>query len=428
MNIRRDLFGAALLAVCLLLLAPAVRAQAAVDSQSNGEDGAFSPSSNITIDLGQAAELDGGGSPIAWDSTYRPAGGVGKGVYDRGKWAVVFHYTSVNIPAGVTVKFKNHPSRAPVVWLVQGNVTIDGVVSLNGASSLDGSGPGEPEPGPGGFRGGRGGSYAAQSSAGFGPGGGRWNGSDRSGSYATITPGQNNAGTEYGNEQIVPLLGGSGMARQTEARPGTAGGGAILIAAGTASGPATVTINGRVEALSGATPAGGYLTGSGGAIRVISSSIAGSGALRALPFVFGGMGRIRVEVNTGTISDSLPQYSSALPGAVAALWPAPSQPAIKVVSVDGNLVGPDPRARFELPARDIGIQNPLSVVVRLEAWNVPVDNTWTVRLRAVPDVGTDTTVSASVEPGGSLAHSFWTATLPSLPNGFAALQARAVRN
>jgi hypothetical protein len=33
-------------------------------------------------------------------------------------------HASVNIPAGVTVTFKNHASHAPVVWLVQGGVTM----------------------------------------------------------------------------------------------------------------------------------------------------------------------------------------------------------------------------------------------------------------------------------------------------------------
>ncbi len=54
--------------------------------------------------------------------------------------------------SGATVTFKNHASCAPVVWLVNGNVTIVGTVSLDGQQNQP---PGTlAEPGPGGFRGG----------------------------------------------------------------------------------------------------------------------------------------------------------------------------------------------------------------------------------------------------------------------------------
>ena len=107
---------------------------------ADGSDGVFNPSASVEVDLGLAITA-------SWDTP-----GTGNGVYDGEKWAVVFKYSSVNIPAGVTVTFKNHPSYAPVAWLVSGDVDIDGVVDLTG---------GDPEalhrraaPGPGGFRGG----------------------------------------------------------------------------------------------------------------------------------------------------------------------------------------------------------------------------------------------------------------------------------
>jgi hypothetical protein len=56
-------------------------------------------------------------------------------VYDADKWAVVFKYTSVNILGGKKLTFKNHATRAPVVWLVSGNVTISGTVDLSGGSA-----------------------------------------------------------------------------------------------------------------------------------------------------------------------------------------------------------------------------------------------------------------------------------------------------
>ena len=64
----------------------------AVNVPSDGSDGAFSPSGNITVNLSQAVTG-------AWDASN--AANAGKGIYDPTKWAVVFKYSSVNIPAGV---------------------------------------------------------------------------------------------------------------------------------------------------------------------------------------------------------------------------------------------------------------------------------------------------------------------------------------
>ena len=402
-------------------------AQATVDSQSNGVDGVFNPTSNVTIDLGQAAAQDAVGNPLTWDSTYRPAGGVGKGVYDRDKWAVVFHYTSVSIPAGVTVTFTNHPSRAPIVWLAQGNVTIAGTVSVDGKSSLNTTGAGEPEPGPGGFRGSHASPDVNASGAGYGPGGGRFvsAAANTAGSHATVGQG-NVAGSDYGNSQIIPLIGGSGGKRQISAYSVGSGGGAILISAGTGSSAATVTISGRVSAQGGdgSQPSCG---GSGGAIRLIASTVTGSGSLVAAGTAGGSQGRIDLEANAGAIPNCSPAPSQFAPGAVAGLWPTPAQPAVRIYSVDGNLVGPDPHARFELSNRDVEIATTGAITVRIEAWNVPVDGSWTVKLRSTPETGPDTTANATAEGGGSLAHSFWNAFI-AMPNGFAGLQVRAVKN
>ena len=52
----------------------------------------------------------------------------------------VLNYTSVNIPNGVTVTFKRNATNTPVVMLVQGNVTIAGVIDVIGKNAPD-SGP-----------------------------------------------------------------------------------------------------------------------------------------------------------------------------------------------------------------------------------------------------------------------------------------------
>ena len=112
-----------------------------------------------------------------WD---QPSTDPGKGVYDPDKWAVVFKYSSVNIRTNTIIKFKNHPSRAPVVWLVSRDVIIDGEVNLNG-NLYDGANP--EEPGPRGFRGGAGSVRGFSEGPGFGPGGGN---SSRDGAWRRI--------------------------------------------------------------------------------------------------------------------------------------------------------------------------------------------------------------------------------------------------
>ena len=140
----------------LLLLAPAL--VSGMDVGSDGTDGILSITGTGTtnIDLSLA-------TTAIWTTP-----GTGSGVYDSTKWAVVFKYDSVYVATGKTVTFTNHPSGAPVVWLVLRGARIDGTVRLdgqgyrtNGAFAVGG---------PGGFRGGR--SWlSAQSlgSAGLGP-------------------------------------------------------------------------------------------------------------------------------------------------------------------------------------------------------------------------------------------------------------------
>src|SRR6202795_646291 len=45
----------------------------------------------------------------------------------------VFNFTTINIPAGVTIRLRGTKVRnLPVVWLATGNVTIAGTLNLNG--------------------------------------------------------------------------------------------------------------------------------------------------------------------------------------------------------------------------------------------------------------------------------------------------------
>jgi hypothetical protein len=176
-----------------MLLGAASRADIVIPG-ADGSDGVLNITANTTIDLSQAVAAN-------WNA---PSPQAGKGVYDATKWAVVFKYSSVNIASGATLAFKNNASRAPVVWLVNGNVTISGTISLNGAQGTA-STLGPSEPGPGGYRGG---SPVLSGTLplgyGFGPGGSLTY--STGGSYATKGEGTT-PGEPYGNTVLLPLLG-----------------------------------------------------------------------------------------------------------------------------------------------------------------------------------------------------------------------------
>jgi hypothetical protein len=380
---------------------------------ADGSDGAFNPTSNYEVDLSLAP--DG-----TWNGTNQSPT---HGVYDPEKWAVVFRYASVNIPSNVTVTFKNHPSRAPVVWLVTGNATIAGIVNLDG--KCDGT-MAIQEAGPGGFRGGRGhGGAANPGSGGFGPGGGRFVGYGGCGSYGTL--GAANSGPVYGNPRVLPMLGGSGGSAYSGSNiGGTAGGGGILIVA---TGSVSLTGGTSKGVFARGANGGNYAeTGSGGAIRIVADTATGNGLLRANALTSaGGVGRIRVEANTVSLSDpGDPAYTTGLPGSTAVVWPDATVPAVQVVSVGAASVPVDPRASFDFPLADVSLADPAAQTVVLEARNVPIGPNpprWNVVVRVAPKSGQDFTVNATYVSGDTNL-STWYAHV-TLPNGFSAIQVRA---
>ncbi len=389
-------------------------ATAQIDVGSDGSDGALTVSQNTVIDLGLAATGD-------WTTP-----GTGDGVYDPDKWAVVFKYSSVEITGG-TVSFVNHPKVAPVVWLVQGDVTINGALFLSGQDATGGNYT-HSEPGPGGFRGGRS-RASAQSvnSGGFGPGGGSGDFGSGAGGGSYAEAGQNTSGPTYGNSRILPLIGGSGGGGASNSHAGGAGGGAILIAAGE-----NVTISGWIRCDGGVGNWDGGGSGSGGAIRIIADTIAGDGELRAIGSTGGyngGPGRIRLEANAidfTTSGSSNPAFTSLLPlgpeGAV--IWPDATEPRVRLATVAGVPIPTDPTPTFSLPS-EITLAEAGEVEVVVEANNVPLD--WNINLRMVRGSGRDTTVTAQ-QIGGNEVTSTWSATLSSLvPFGFVSLQAHATQ-
>lgn len=416
------------IALSVALFIASAEAQITVPG-ATGADGAFTRNSgNIEIDLSLADDGvwdQGGGGDENGD-------GTGDGVYDSEKWAVVFKFTSVTIGNNVTVTFKQHPSRAPVVFLVSGSVTLapNAAINLDGATGVNNA---PAESGPGGFRGGHSSNNAGQGSGGFGPGGSPYQAGahGHGGSYATLggscgRPGA--SGSTYGNAAAFPLLGGSGGAsvwNNAGYAPG-GGGGAILIAATDA-----IAIDGSIRANGGVGfgPAGGSSKpgGSGGAIRLIAHTITGtSGILRAVGQgdCVGGNGRIRLEANTISQSiDSNPSAATGYPGASAAVFPPASAPTVRIAQVDTKLIDNDPRASFDFGSQDASICNVNGVTVVLECANVPLNSS--VYVRATPTSGSDAIYIATYQ-SGDLSASIWHATGVVLPNGFSALQARVV--
>jgi hypothetical protein len=377
------------LALCAAAMLPAARASITVPG-ANGSDGALTvpADANTTIDLSQAPTG-------VWDQNN--AANAGKGVYDPDKWAVVFKYSSVTIPSGVTVNFTNNASRAPVVWLVNGDVTINGTINL-WPKLPDGSHPGEP--GPGGFRGG----YAAQTSytGGFGPGGGTAYGY---GAYATTLGGAND-GLTYGNASIVPLLGGSGGGGF---RSPSGGGGAILIAA-----TGSVTVNGSISA-----DAISPYNGTGGAIRIIASSVLGNGSLSA--YSPSANGRIRIETpSLDTGLHTQPAAFPAPPDNPARLWPGASDPSTRIVSVAAAPAPANPVAAWDYSAADVRISSPAAQTVTIETKNIPTDST--VSVRVTPQLA-DSFIAPATLATGNASTATWTAQV-TVPFGLAAMQVR----
>jgi len=389
----------------ILLSAPAIAAINLPTGPVYDSDGAFAPTTNTAVDLSLATDA-------SWDSA-----GSGDGVYDVNKWAVVFKYSSVNIPSGVTVSFTNHASGAPVVWLVSGSVNIAGSISLNGYAGTRYTSV-NAVPGAGGFRGGLGWQNGnTNAGGGYGPGGGTT--TYRSGG-GHVNAGSNSTATVYGNPRLLPLMGGSGgsgAASDGEMPSGGAGGGAILIVSAT-----EVAIGGSIQAKGGDRHihdnAGG---GAGGAIRVVADTISGSGNLNVTSGAYGSIGRIRLEANT--VSSGLITYPTtslyALDDPVV-LWPPAAAPSVKILSVNGAAAPADPRASLG-PDPDLTTEyiETLDVVVETKNLNIssPVA---TVQVRMTPKVGNASYHAASYD-AGTFEQATWTVSIP-LTQDFVTLQ------
>lgn len=387
----------------------------AFDSGSTGVDGAFSPTENQVIDMND-----------------QPSG--------------VYNYTSINIPLGVTITFIPNAANTPIVMLAQEDVVIAGTINISGE---DGKSYGLAVPGPGGYRGGRGG-LASNGGNGSGPGGAAGGlasgacGGSGAGYGAAGQKGRGSscsaqtAGSVYGSVSLIPLFGGSGGAggsgnsnSRNFGGSGGTGAGAILIAS---SG--TLTLNGSIFAIGGdgmvvngygSTGGGSGGSGSGGAVRLLASVLTGNGDIDisggsrvsnnySRRGGKGGAGRVRFEADnynfTGTIT---PVALSDAVSPALAVFPA-NIAAISITTIAGRSVPAQPAGSgdVQLPSN---VANP--VTVELTASNVPLASA--IELTVVPVIG-DAVTTTSTPLAGTEASSTATATI-TLPQGVSVITA-----
>lgn len=380
------------------------------NSGSSGVDGAFNPTANTEVVL--------------------PENGI-------------LNYTTVNIPAGVTVTFKKNSANTPVYMLATGDVTIAGAISTNGGSTTTKS-PGKG--GPGGYDGGLGASSAGMAGGkGLGPGGGNPGGAGTTagggggGGFGTngVSAGGTAGGTgggTYANEKILPLIGGSGGGggNYLSGGGGAGGGaGAVLIAS---SG--TINIIGSITANGGNAPTGygvgspfsGGAGGSGGAIKLMADTITGNGTISAMggngslygwyPGGTGGSGRIRLEANIVTrTASTTPSYTYGYPSTVF----VSNIPTLTITSIGGVSVPGNPSGTYGAP--DVILPSTITnpVTVNIAATNIPAGTQ--VTLTAVPEYGASSSANGILTGTNASSTASVSITLPTAYQSIVIVQA-----
>lgn len=370
---------------------------ASFDSGSTGADGAFVPTANTVVPL--------------------PPSGV-------------LNYTTVTIPAGVTVRFQRNAANTPVVLLATGLVKITGTINIDGENGTTTTLPvvlGVTNKGglggAGGFNGGMGGApeQNRRGGAGYGPGGGTSGiecGGQGAGSFAGTGNGGHPTycpnGPTYGSNAMLPVIGGSGgaggiggaLSTDRAGSGGGGGGGALLVVSSTA-----VELTGSISARGGV---GGSLnscngslgaSGSGGMVRIIAPAFSGGGAINVTSQTtpgcnqYGGLGRSSIEVipNGGAFNLAL-------------------LPSLAITSIGGQAVPAAPTGSGDVTA-PLSLGNPLAVVV--SASGIPLGSV--VKLTLNNNSGTVTTANTSAL-AGALQASTATANI-NIPAGSSVLMA-----
>lgn len=356
----------------------------------------------------------------------------------------VLNYTTINIPANITITFKRNTRNTPVVMLASGDVTIAGTINISGAeynspntvnAGLSGRTSGGLG-GAGGFNGGGGGSVIDRlrdGNSGDGPGGG--GGGKTSADGQTNSPGggggffakggngnggfaPGGGGNRYGSLRILPLTGGSGgggssATTATAGYGGGGGGGALLIAS---SGkilfqPGNININangGRGVPVNGSFASGG---GAGGAIKLMATTIAGNPTLQVSGgqgfsvnnslFNSGSPGYVRVEaINyenyNPSIQPNLTVFSAGLPTTVT---PA-NLPQLRITTVAGTNAPATPKGSFfQAPDVILPASQTSAVAVGLAGTNIPTGTI--VKVTVTGETGAPVTIDSAALAGTS---------------------------
>jgi len=374
---------------------------AQVNSGSDGSDGPFNPTTSTTINMAT-----------------HPNG--------------IYQYTSVNVPSGVTVTFAPNVNDTPVVWLVQGDVVINGTVDLSGG------GPGYPYSGasftagvggPGGRGGGNNGDNATSGQGsgggGVGPGSGGLGGNASYGTAGDNPSGCGSPGSIYGNNFLIPLLGGSGGGGSPD-YAGAGGGGAILIASST-----TIQLSGAITAYGGSGFNGLSWTdggaGSGGAVRLVAATITGGGkidtggAMGPSYSRVGGNGRVRFDCYLNNFGGEVNNAMFTQGSQFVVVPRAGSGAQLTITSAAGVPVSASPGGLLTTPDVAIPAQQPNPIPIVVQCSNIPLHTQITVSVTPV----TGPVVSATgYNDAGTVASSTATVSI-TMPHGGGLISASA---
>lgn len=289
----------------------------------------------------------------------------------------IFHFTTIRVASGWTLRFVRNALNTPVYLLATGDVLIQGDVDVNGSTTTQTTGGAG---GPGGFDGG------TPLGAGKGPGAGSPGDGANTvtgagiGAYAPLLDAKQvsaNNGIPYGSPLLIPMVGGSGGGGNPQGGGG-GGGGAILIGSNT-----------RIEVTGTVTARGGFGFranavlfdtgfGSGGAIRLVAPVVAGGGilAVHGAGNATTNPGRIRVDTidrtgirfNTDPVTLSLGTYMTVFP---------PEDRQLRIIGITGTTIpenstapvnitlpfGSNPQRTITIQARNFGAVVPVEIVL-----------------------------------------------------------------
>jgi hypothetical protein len=300
----------------------------------------------------------------------------------------ILHFKSLIVNGGTTLSFNRNARNTAVHILSQGDVVVNGTISVNGNDPTDNTGG---LGGPGGFDGGKPGFGAeVPPGDGYGPGGGQAGplsscddvNTPRGGSYGTLGFGATNG--IYGSSLLIPLVGGSGGGgTQGSTAGGGGGGGALLVASNT-----RIAVNGSVTA-QGKNGGSCNSGGSGGAIRLLAFKVEGTGTVNTSGGQRGGLGRVRVDtVIRSNLSLNISGVSSI--GGNLLVFP-PTVPTLSLTEAAGNTIPPGSGpVIFTLP---FGSSTNRTVKIQASGFarNVPI------RVTLTPDSGAKQIFDAEVD-------------------------------